>query len=226
MTRIYAVVHHRDDDLALDQSLLALEAGCNGVFLISHGGHNAGLLPLAQRVQALRSGGHGLLVGVNLLGVEPSFAMRMAHFFGLDAVWLDAPGITGLGAGPAGQLLSYWHGMLPVTGRPDVFASVAFKYQPPEDRPEDAAMKARELGFIPTTSGPSTGVAPSLDKITAMSKATGGHLAIASGVSLDNVDSFGPLVSDILVATGVSIDEHHLDFGKLSAFVGKVRLLG
>ncbi len=67
--------------------------------------------------------------------------------------------------------------------------------------------------MLPTTSGPGTGSAPELRKIREMREALGpdGPLAIASGITAENVVEFARYATHFLVASGVSRDEHHLD---------------
>lgn len=65
---------------------------------------------------------------------------------------------------------------------------------------------------VVTTSGPATGKAPSLDKIQQMKWAMGtNELAIASGITPDNVAKFLPYVDHILVSTGISEGFHSFD---------------
>lgn len=225
MPKILPVIHHLNDAQAVSEAALAMEVGCDGVFLISHLGNNSALLPLAQRIQRMRTHDRPpFQVGVNLLGVDPAFALRMAHFFEADMVWIDSPGVFSTGLNPIGQKLQAWYDAISRVSDIEVFAGVAFKYQPSEPAPREAAAVARGSGFIPTTSGSATGEAPALGKIKDMA-VLGEKLAIASGMTVDNVSLFAPYLSHILVATGVSRDEHHFDFEKLSAFVGKVRMV-
>ena len=104
-----------------------------------------------------------------------------------------------------------------------VFASVAFKYRPYEPDPAKAALNALKAGFIPTTSGSGTGSAPELEKIVKMSRATGGVLAIASGMTPWNVAEYAPFLSHILVATGIAVDEHRMDPDKLHLLIANAR---
>lgn len=78
------------------------------------------------------------------------------------------------------------------------------------------------LGFKPTTSGTATGSAPALEKIIAMVQATDGPLAVASGTTPENVRPYCHYLSDILVATGVSLNEHEPDESKLELLISTV----
>jgi predicted TIM-barrel enzyme len=84
-----------------------------------------------------------------------------------------------------------------------------------------AARLAVNLGFIPTTSGHSTGVAADPSHVEAMRKLLepGDPLAIASGITPENAELFLPFVSHVLVSTGVSSSFHEFDPAKLRALV-------
>lgn len=217
---VLPVIHHLDEKTSIEQARLAHAVDADGVFLISHNGKNAELGMAAQRIKEEFP---GWMVGVNYLGWNSLQALSTASMQGLDMLWIDAPGITGAGLTVDGVRLANDYADLLRKGRPRLFGSVAFKYQPDEADPAGAARVARQQGYIPTTSGPGTGVAPDLEKIKLM-KAAVPRLAIASGMTVENVAAFAPYVTHILVATGVSEDEHHFDFEKLSAFIGAVRV--
>ena len=51
----------------------------------------------------------------------------------------------------------------------------------------------------------------------------GGALAITSGMTPENVATYAPALTHILVATGVSRTEHHIDPAKLTALIGKLK---
>jgi len=134
-------------------------------------------------------------------------------------VWGDNCGVSSKGLSLKGRELSVFASDNP---KIEVFASVAFKYQPLDSDPESAASTARAQGFIPTTSGEATGVAPELKKIVSMSD-HGKNLAIASGLSLANIDLFKPYISHALIASSVSVDDYHFDYEKLKVFVARAQ---
>ena len=219
MPQIYPVIHHLDKATTLAQARLAQDAGADGVFLISHNGKDSELLEIIHVIQKAHP---GLRVGINLLQSTPIAAVSIAAIYGAEMAWIDTAGVSG--ASPTARQLAAHVQEMPDAARPEVFVGVAFKYQPLEPNPSAAACNALALGFIPTTSGPATGMAPEVEKIQRMSKATGGRLAVASGMDLKNVHLFAPHLSHILVATGVSLDEHHFDFERLSAFIARARM--
>lgn len=215
-TNIYPVIHYLDDETTIAQSVIAKSLGADGVFLISHIGSNERLPALAKRIKNTYP---DFKVGINLLGESIIEAAYQAENYGLDMVWGDYCGVSSEGLTEEGEKLKQWQEETEIA----VFASVAFKYQKAESSPEKAALEAQKAGFIPTTSGSGTGYAPTTEKIKVMSKATNGLLAVASGMSCDNVSIFKDYLSDILVATGVSKDENHFDIDKLARFISLVK---
>jgi uncharacterized protein len=216
MPKILPVVRLLDAEQARVQAELALDCGADGVFLISHRGEDKQVLQLAGQLRHRWTGrsssnGQPAWVGVNLLDTSPLAAHEFASQLHLDGLWLDAPGVNS--HGPAKQALKLKDQMA-IRPAMSVFGSVAFKYQPDESN-----RQAMALGMIPTTSGSGTGIPPSVEKIRTMSGATGGTLAVASGMTPENVHIYAPMVSHILVSTGVSKDEHTFDAAKLTRFV-------
>jgi hypothetical protein len=209
---VLPVVHYRDRTQAFSQSELAFDAGAPGIFLISHNRHDALLAPLACDIKARHP---DKFVGVNHLGLSAVESFADVLRSGLDGMWTDRPGVDSRGVRDERLFhLAQEHPAL------RVFASVAFKYQAMEVDPPMAARHALDAGYLPTTSGTATGVAAPLAKIRAMSEATGRKLAIASGMTAENIRILGPYLSHVLVATGVSKDEYHFDYELLRQFLG------
>jgi predicted TIM-barrel enzyme len=69
------------------------------------------------------------------------------------------------------------------------------------------------------TSGPGTGKAADVSKIATMHKAVGseGAIALASGVTAENVSTYLPYVDAFLVGTGIEARFGVLDAAKLAA---------
>lgn len=223
--RIHPVIHHVEDDVTLTQARCALDWGADGVFLISHEGQDDALLPLCRQLstkwQSRRTAaGASPLLGLNLLTSGACEALDAAAAHGANAVWISDAGVSSQGAAPLGHQL-----MQAMARHPHVtvFGCVAFKGQAPEPQPAEAARVARACGMRATTSGPGTGQAPDLAKIQAMGAAVGGQLAIASGMTADNVQAFEPWLSDILVATGVTHDGRLIDEALFRTFAQQAR---
>lgn len=211
---IYPVIHHLDKNTSLDQVMLCAHLNVDGVFLISHHGDDEAIVKVA--IEAKKEYPN-LKVGINLLSTSPVEAVNQAIFHQLDMVWADSMGVDSKGLRPLGQHLSQ------LTPKIPLFCSVAFKHQPYEPNPPLAAVNALNGGFIPTTSGEATGSAPDLDKIIDMSLAVNGKLAIASGMTPDNIHLYAPYLKYILVATGVSMNDYQIDPEKLKRFIQIIR---
>ncbi len=217
MPKVLPVIHHLDAQTTLAEAALAFRCGADGVFLISHHGQCMDLLELARVVKARAP---EKLVGVNLLSKSCLTAYDLAAESRCDMVWSDNVGVSSIGVTQIGwQLADRLTGSGP---KLLVFGSVAFKYQPNDPFPAVAARMAADLGMVPTTSGVATGVPPTVEKIAAMSMATDGLLAVASGMTCENVEDYASHLSHIMVSTGVSVDDYHFDRQKLSDFVRKV----
>lgn len=210
---IYPVIHHLDRETSLAEALLARSCGADGVFLISHIGEDDEIVEVAAEIKEYMP---NFSIGINLLSKSPVTACVKACEHNLDMVWADYMGVTSGKEEPLAQCLADFARQHPGI---KLFASVAFKYQSLEPMPALAALKAKRLGFIPTTSGSATGKAPDLKKIEVMSLTTEGCLAVASGMTPENIGDFFPYLSHVLVSTGVSKNEYSLDPDKLRDFI-------
>ena len=76
---------------------------------------------------------------------------------------------------------------------------------------------------VVTTSGPGTGQPATREKITRMKRALGAFpLAIASGITPENVGDYLEVADCFLVATGISTSFTELDPGRLRELVNRV----
>lgn len=218
---VLPVIHYLDLSTALRQAELAFLVGADGVFLISHGDNADTVLHIAAT--AIKQEHPGKLVGLNLETMSPLAALDHCIAHRMDMVWVDNPGITSTQAEPQAKQIG--QRLAQDADMPLYFASVAFKYQPHEPDPASAALAAAGLAMIPTTSGDQTGMPPSVDKIRAMREAIGPNcpLAIASGMSPENVGDYLAYATHFLVATNVSVDDYHFDEARLARFVSLVK---
>lgn len=254
--KIYPVIHFLNEVTAMSEAALINRCGADGLFLISHGDKaNDNILP--DLAKTIKQSYPNLFVGINLLSKDPVTAVEMGIRANLDGVWCDDAGVDSHGENSDcvkikelikfknNKLIEYCDSLEKFNTKKflmkqknqnnlelekfKLFASVAFKYQKFEENPKDAVANAIKAGFIPTTSGSGTGVAPSLDKISMMSLASvicdgrSPNLAVASGMTIDNVCQFTPHLAYILVATGVAHDHWHIDNNKLLEFIKQVR---
>ncbi|MBS1722842.1 MAG: hypothetical protein JSS66_07675 [Armatimonadetes bacterium] len=210
MPKIFAVVHTRQEPEALANAVVAVECGCDGVFFINHGGMTPEtLLSIATQFEPSKT-------GVNFLGSSLSEAFRLCGS-AIPMMWSDNAPITLMAA----EALAAHRKDVGFTGVH--YGGVAFKYQPQPANLRKAGEEARFLVDVLTTSGDGTGIAPDLEKLAVLAEGFGSKIAVASGVTPENVVSMLPYVDHFLVATGISKDFHNLDVEKCKALVDAVR---
>lgn len=217
MSQVLPVIHHLDKNTTLTEAQIAMDCGADGVFLISHHGKDMDLLRLGSEIKARHP---SKFIGINMLAKNALEAFGLAAEFNFDGLWADDVGVTSMGVSNFGQALVQRMENRNRHQTLEVFGSVAFKYMAIDPNPPAAAQNALAIGMIPTTSGEGTGKAPTIEKIAAMSEAVAGRLAVASGMSCENIEVFAPYLSHILVSTLVSSDPYHFDHLKLERFVG------
>lgn len=216
---ILPVIHVKDEEQALRNADIARRAGCDGVFLINHTISHEILLSVHHAVVREHS---EWWVGVNCLGLVPE-----------DVFQIISSDVAGVWAGcaliredqdeqPAAvntrakQVDSGWRGLY--------FGGVAFKYQRQVRDYGLAARRAMPYMDVVTTSGSGTGEAASVSKIAEMKKALGAFpLAIASGITPENVVDYLPVADCFLVATGIAKSFSDLDPRRVRALMEVVR---
>jgi uncharacterized protein len=213
------VIHPVDWDTALESLRIAHDAGVKGVFLINQGLSSDEVLRL---VLVARKRFPPLWIGVNLLGCSPAEALRrgLDGCDGrIDGIWSDNAAIDEHAATQpkAEELLDIrrdrgWTGLY--------FGGVAFKHQRAvagADLARAAAVASRFMDVI-CTSGAGTGIAADVDKVIAIRDgAAKAAVALASGVTPENVASYLPYVDAFLVGTGIEQSFGVLDATKLAA---------
>lgn len=213
---IWPVIHLADENrrALLQQNVSIVQGtgsgGCAGVFLIHMNGDDKATM---EEAIWMRQTYPGLKVGVNLLGVRADLALQDSLLAGLDATWSDSPGVSSKGVDERALKVQ---ALLHANPSHQFFGSVAFKYQPHEPDAPAAAAAAADLGMLATTSGPATGKAPEIEKLRAMRQSLGTRpLAVASGITPDNIRELGGPLTHVLVSTGVSRSFHELDQKRL-----------
>ncbi|MFT4186965.1 MAG: hypothetical protein QM621_00110 [Aeromicrobium sp.] len=213
--RIFPVVHARSRRQVLEQTERALELGADGVFLIDHG--RLGQDDLLRAFAAARRAMPEAFLGLNLLCGGPATAydtlrqalrrreLRQAP----DALWVDDARGDSL---PALRRLRVDLMDSPLADT-ILYGGVAFKYTRAfTEDPEAARGEVEALGphvDVTTTSGAGTGTPPTPAKLAAMKDALGDRpLAVASGVSLDNLADYGDSIDEVLVASSVETEPY------------------
>lgn len=215
---VLPVIHAECESQAITNVEIAREAGADGVFLINH---SMPWQDLLEVYWAVRERFDDWWIGVNCLGLQSEKVFRElpAH---VNGAWVDNAKIDERATIQptadrinAARLKSKWPGLY--------FGGVAFKYQRSVDDLKAAATIAMNYMDVVTTSGPGTGEAASVQKIRTMKAAMGEFpLAIASGITPENIGEYLGLADCYLVATGISKSFTELDPLRTRALVDRV----
>jgi predicted TIM-barrel enzyme len=226
------VVHVLDIGQVARNIELAIVEGVAGVFLINHDFPHDELVPIVREVRRLFP---SLWLGVNFLGVSGADAFPVLGELERDGVLVDAYWSDDARLDERNsvqhraqtiqdiRVASGWTGMY--------FGGVAFKKQRPVDPeyyPQAANLGAQWLDVV-TTSGMATGESADSAKISAFRRGIEDRpMALASGVSPENVEIYAPDVDCFLVATGINRvgDFYHIDRGRLHALLAATREYG
>lgn len=167
----------------------------DGIFLI---GHNLPYQELLYIYEHVRKQFYARWIGINLLDVSAADEWPKLRFItkshsDLDALWMDSL--------PSSLV---FHGF-----KPELFGNVAFKYRDSYLRGQalaDACKNAVMYVDTITTSGHETGSPPEVEKLRVMREVIGPDtpLAIASGVSVENVASLKPYADTFLAASSIT----------------------
>lgn len=203
------VVHAESVPQVQRNVAIARANGADGVFLINH---KVTVKELERCYLCARDKHPDFWIGLNFLGLRSGLAIDLvSQDPSVSGLWLDDIGITDENIRNPVVLLAKtlrsWqrerHGEHAL-----IFGGVAFKYQKPVRNVALVAELAAPCVDVVTTSGEATGVAASVEKIRTMKEAIGSApLAIASGITPENVGRYLEHADCFLVATGVS-DSH------------------
>ncbi len=206
---ILAVIHVTDEQQARRNAQVAIDTQLDGVFCIDHGnGCDLG------RIRAAILADHpGLWVGLNRLDLTTDDALRQMANDDADGLWVDDGGVDpDVPDGEALRAADFDQVRSNVDYRGLYFAGVAFKYQKHAADPAQVARRATEFCDVICTSGPGTGQAADVAKLQAMREAVVDHpLAVASGVTPQNIHEIRSIVDAVLVATGICSSFTELD---------------
>lgn len=199
----------------LRNALMCSKLGAWGVALISMDADNDELCALAE---VIKYGHPNLKVGVNHLGETALASLTKNIASELDFTWSDNQLVVdGIVSGLAQECRDFLKGSSHL-----LFSAVSFKYQKVDQDPVQSTLKTHELGFIPTTSGAKTGVSADLEYLKKLSSIIPlKSLAVASGLTPDNILEQKQYLGYGLVATGVSKDFYNFDELLLKTFIEK-----
>jgi hypothetical protein len=204
-----AVVHAENEQQALRNIRVAQDNHADGVFLINHSISPEELVEVYKKAKKEFT---GFWLGMNILGLSVLKSINWTPDEDVG-LWFDDIGIredtpdhlyslkaTRSWAERSANGNRAWKGVS--------FGGVAFKYQAAITDVARAAGLGSRLVDVVTTSGEGTGFAPDPEKIRLMKQAIGVRpLAVASGITPENVHLYVQWADCFLVATGVS-DSH------------------
>jgi 2-keto-3-deoxy-6-phosphogluconate aldolase len=224
---VLPVIHVLDNEQTERNIAQAVEAGCPGVFLINHDFAVEQFLPIIRHA---RRQFPDYWIGVNFLAVTglkafPTLAQLGAEDIRVDGYWADdaridekRPSDDQPEAGQISNTLNDcgWSGLY--------FGGTAFKKQrevDPADYGSSAAIATAYMDVV-TTSGVATGHSADLNKMEVFRSACGDTpIALASGITPENVEQYLPYIDATLVATGINLqdDFYNIDPNRLSTLM-------
>ncbi len=228
--KVFPVVHINTPETAVVQAKSALDLGADGVYLIDHKSYTDAVFTTLDQLRLERPDSYA---GVNLLGNNALSSVQKLQKRAKagageipSALWVDD--IRDYRGYPA-ELPKQVKDNDPTLSHMRILGGIAFKYTLTfTDNPRIATRETLALlnaTDVITTSGSGTGTAPSVAKIRAMKAVSANKpLAVASGISLDNIERYAGIVDEILVASSVETDPYSgiFDRTKLEAFINKV----
>jgi len=179
-----------------------------------------------QLAREVRDQHPSLWIGLNLLSRTASKTLTTTHSRGLrvDGIWSDWAGIeehrvAGSSHPEAEAFMNArraasWGGLY--------FGGVAFKYQREVALSDLSVAAEMSIPYMDVlcTSGPGTGHAADIEKVRTLRAGLGDHaMALASGVTPENVRSYMPYVQAFLVGTGIEKQLGVLDPVKIEALM-------
>lgn len=227
---VLPVIHVTDNIQTVRNIQTAINGGCPGVFLINHDFPVEQFLPIIHHA---RQQFPDYWIGVNFLAVTgdkafPVLAQLVEENARIDAYWADDARINEKNSAsnqPEAENITRtkiscgWNGMY--------FGGTAFKKQREVD-PADYNKSARiATGFmdVVTTSGIATGHSADLTKIeTFRSACDDKPIALASGITPENITEYVPHIDAALVATGINVkdDFYNIDPARLADLMNAI----
>lgn len=208
---LLVVIHANSEEQTLRNAKIAFDEGADGIFLVNH---RISAHALMMQYSILRIKHIANWIGLNFLDCPRRKAIaNTAKLVGTSGLWLDNAGYSEWSTDPTEKVrdLRFWQNESGINSTL-IFGGVAFKYQEEVEDPARAAAATAPLIDVVTTSGKGTGHAADVNKIKLMKNAIGTQpLAIASGITPENVHEYMPHADCFLVSTGISmVNKNHL----------------
>ena len=226
---VLPVIHVLDVGQAKHNLATVVRCGAPGAFLINHDFEISPFLPI---IEECRRAYPDLWLGVNFLGVSGAKAFPILSDLGekgvvVDAYWADDAQIderrkeqTEADSIEAIRESCGWRGMY--------FGGTAFKKQRPVEPSNYHEAASLATGYMDavTTSGIATGQSAEIEKVRIFREGVKNHaLAIASGITPENVGDYMDVADAFLVATGINYpgDFYNLDPHRLRRLLERTR---
>lgn len=191
------VIHPVDPQSAMHSIAVAVRADADGIFLINQGMSSRSVLELAT---ITREAYPDLWIGMNLLGHSPLSTLDDVEGRDLDAIWEDLA--INEATGPTRE-------------------DILFR-----DLPSLLEVVVDFVDVV-TTSGPGTGMAADKRKLQGFRALLGDHsLALASGVTVENVEEYLPYVDAYIVGTGIEEELGVLDLALTAELADRIHSWG
>lgn len=235
MKKFYPVIHVHSLKQTIHNIEIAKNNGADGTFLINHGIVNDSVFDKIIDTCVYFYQNNSFRIGVNFLNAQTNAnaLSKVFHYLGCEMCWSDNAGADNV---YSHDVLSANDAFVKVSkifpeNHIDFFGGVHFKYQPKPSLSISNSIKlALEHNIIPTLSGLGTGIAADLLHIedaytNSITNKTAPNLAIASGISIENVDEYLPYIEYFLVASSIidkSNNEELFDESKLKTLCEKI----
>lgn len=217
MKRLFPVIHAENIESMLKDYATCVYADINQIFLIDH--NNAGPQLLIDSIHEIRDdesncNAYPMFVGVNFLCYPTWQALveyfKYNHMF--NALWVDNTHPDDVSVLRSLEIIKKY--LCPTTSK--LFGGVGFKYQKHKSEITLQCDNVMHYVDVLTTSGNATGKAPAIEKLKLIQPYRTTHrVAIASGVSLENIEAFLPYADDFLVYSSVANADGRLNGKKL-----------
>lgn len=223
MKRFFPVVHCEDNEQIQKNVEIAKNNDADGVFLINHGQMSQYNFEAVVARYAQYYSSENFKIGANFLDHSNIEALEKAVNFGLDMLWVDNAGCDDCESLEALQNAeSFFKRSSEIDDemKIQIFGGVHFKYQPAPKSPIYVSLCYSLIYMdVPTLSGSSTGTPANIEFIQEAYRALQAYnkgywpedgkrsLAIASGISVENVNDYLPYIDRFLVASSI-LDEN------------------
>lgn len=218
---VIPVIHVETEKQTRKNAEIAYNSGADGIFLISMNGMNH--KDLLQMHDTIRNEYSTWFIGINCLDLKAVSVFNKINN-NVSGVWTDNAHISEwIKEQPTAELIKTAQKNSGYKGL--YFGGVAFKYQEEVKNPALVAKIATKYMDVITTSGIKTGSAPDIAKISIMKEAIEQHpLAIASGITPENIKSFLPITDAFLVASSITDPlTEEIDVNKIKKLINTVR---